>query len=305
MQLAFDQVSFTYDAQLAKRRKKEERAATADWGNSPDSLWALQEVTFCVNEGDFLGIAGHTGSGKSTLVQHMNGLLSPTRGRVTFDGQDLAGKAARAACRSTVGVVFQYPERQLFAASVYDDVAFGPRNLKLSAEEVDERVRASLEAVGLSFDQLKDVSPFELSGGQQRRVAFAGVLAMKPQMLVLDEPAAGLDPQAKSDFLHLVSRLHQQGLTIVMISHNMEDLAHLCTRLVVLNQGRIVLEGSPEQVFCQEEQLRSIGLDIPEAQRLANSLRARGVALPQRLYARAEDLAADCAALYQAKAARA
>ena len=301
MQLAFDQVSFTYDAQTAKRKGKT-AAAAADWGNSPDDLWALRNVSLTVNEGDFLGIAGHTGSGKSTLVQHMNGLLSPTQGRVTFDGQDLSAKAAQKACRGAVGVVFQYPERQLFAATVYDDVAFGPRNLKLDALEVDQRVHAALEAVGLSCDQLGAVSPFELSGGQQRRVAFAGVLAMNPQMLVLDEPAAGLDPEAKSSMLNLVAQLHSQGMTIVMISHNMEDLARLCTRLVVLNQGSVVLEGTPDQVFSQEEQLHAIGLDIPAAQALANRLRARGVNLPQGLYATAEELAAACASLYQAKA---
>lgn len=300
MQLAFDQVSFTYNASEAKKRKSN-GGAEADWGSAPHSAWALADVSFTVNDGSFLGIAGHTGSGKSTLVQHMNGLLSPTRGRVTFDGQDLAGKAAGAICRNAVGVVFQYPERQLFAATVYDDVAFGPRNQKLDAVEVDARVRNALAAVGLSCDELGAVSPFDLSGGQQRRVAFAGVLAMNPQMLVLDEPTAGLDPEAKSSFLSLIKDLHNQGLTIVMVSHNMEDLAALCTSIIVLNQGRIVLEGTPEQVFSHDEQLHRIGLDIPAAQALANRLRARGIALPEGLYANATQLAAACAALYRTK----
>ena len=304
MQLAFDQVSFTYDASLARTEKKQAKKAAkqrsavsnarteaaispndaateaaslaasagvanadeaasathvagttpsptayADWGNNPDNQWALQNISFTVNEGDFLGIAGHTGSGKSTLLQHMNGLLEPTRGRITLDGADLADKAARKSCRNAVGVVFQYPERQLFASTVYDDVAFGPRNLKLGDIEVDRRVRASLESVGLSCDDLGNASPFELSGGQQRRVAFAGVLAMNPQVLVLDEPTAGLDPEAKAMFLQLIDTLHKDGMTVVMVSHNMDDLARFCNRIIVLNQGQIVLEGTPEQVF--------------------------------------------------------
>ncbi len=343
MQLAFDQVSFTYDASLAREEKKRakkaakqrgtannanaetvgtraaasiagvagtadaaeaagaapSRTAYADWGNNPDNRWALQNVSFTVNEGDFLGIAGHTGSGKSTLLQHMNGLLDPTRGRITLDGANLADKATRKQCRAAVGVVFQYPERQLFAATVYDDVAFGPRNLKLDDAEVDRRVRASLESVGLSCDDLGNASPFELSGGQQRRVAFAGVLAMNPQVLVLDEPTAGLDPEAKAMFLQLIDTLHAQGMTVVMVSHNMDDLARFCNRIIVLNQGQLVLKGTPEQVFSHEEELHAIGLDIPTAQHMANNLRARGVKLPARLFFDAQDLANACAALYK------
>ena len=341
MQLAFDQVSFTYDASLTREEKKRakkaakqrgaasntnteaagagacapasivgvagiadatgatpSRTAYADWGNNPDNRWALQNISFTVNEGDFLGIAGHTGSGKSTLLQHMNGLLEPTRGRIALDGANLADKAARKSCRNAVGVVFQYPERQLFAATVYDDVAFGPRNLKLDDAEVDRRVRASLESVGLSCDEIGTASPFELSGGQQRRVAFAGVLAMNPQVLVLDEPTAGLDPEAKALFLQLIDTLHAQGMTVVMVSHNMDDLARFCNRIIVLNQGQLVLEGTPEQVFSHEEELHVIGLDIPTAQRMANNLRARGVGLPSRLFFDAQDLANACAALY-------
>lgn len=354
MQLAFDQVSFTYDASLAREEKKHAKKAAkqrgtvsnarteaaispndaateaaslaasagvanadeaasathvagatpsptayADWGNNPDNQWALQNISFTVNEGDFLGIAGHTGSGKSTLLQHMNGLLAPTRGRVTLDGANLADKTARKSCRNAVGVVFQYPERQLFAATVYDDVAFGPRNLKLDDAEVDRRVRASLESVGLSCDDLGNASPFELSGGQQRRVAFAGVLAMNPQVLVLDEPTAGLDPEAKALFLQLIDTLHRDGMTVVMVSHNMDDLARFCNRIIVLNQGQLVLEGTPEQVFSHEGELHAIGLDIPTAQRMANNLRARGVRLPARLFFDAQDLANACAALYK------
>ena len=339
MQLAFDQVSFTYDASLARTEKKQAKKAAkqrgtvsnartetagagacahasitgvagtanaapsctayADWGNNPDNRWALQNISFAVNEGDFLGIAGHTGSGKSTLLQHMNGLLEPTRGRITLDGANLADNAARKQCRNAVGVVFQYPERQLFAATVYDDVAFGPRNLKLDDIEVDRRVRASLESVGLSCDDLGNASPFELSGGQQRRVAFAGVLAMNPQVLVLDEPTAGLDPEAKAMFLQLIDTLHKDGMTVVMVSHNMDDLARFCNRIIVLNQGQLVLEGTPEQVFSHEGELHAIGLDIPTAQRMANNLRAHGVRLPARLFFDAQDLANECAALYK------
>ena len=350
MQLAFDQVSFTYDASLARTEKKQAKKAAAqrgaasnaraeaatspndavteaaslaasadaddaasathvagttpsptayaDWGNNPDNRWALQNISFTVNEGDFLGIAGHTGSGKSTLLQHMNGLLDPTHGRITLNGANLADKATRKQCRAAVGVVFQYPERQLFAATVYDDVAFGPRNLKLDDAEVDRRVRASLESVGLSCDETGNASPFELSGGQQRRVAFAGVLAMNPQVLVLDEPTAGLDPEAKAMFLQLIDTLHAQGMTVVMVSHNMDDLARFCNRIIVLNQGQLVLEGTPEQVFSHEEELHAIGLDIPTAQHLANNLRARGVNLPSRLFFDAQDLANACAVLY-------
>ena len=339
MQLAFDQVSFTYDALLAREEKKRAKKAAkqrgavsnanteaaeagacapasiagvagiadatpsptvyADWGNNPNNRWALQNISFTVNEGDFLGIAGHTGSGKSTLLQHMNGLLDPTRGRITLDGANLADKATRKQCRAAVGVVFQYPERQLFAATVYDDVAFGPRNLKLDDAEVDRRVRASLESVGLSCDEIGNASPFELSGGQQRRVAFAGVLAMNPQVLVLDEPTAGLDPEAKAMFLQLIDTLHAQGMTVVMVSHNMDDLARFCNRIIVLNQGQLVLEGTPEQVFSHEEELHAIGLDIPTARRMANNLRERGVRLPARLFFDAQDLASECAALYK------
>ena len=187
MRLAFVDASYSYEGGEAKKkrgRRKKDAARQADWGNAPDAVWALRDVTFTVEQGEFFGIAGHTGSGKSTLIQHMNGLVHPTCGRVLADGRDLAEKGVATEVRRQVGLVFQYPENQLFANTVYDDVAFGPRNMGLGAEEVDRRVREGLALVGLSFDELSERSPFDLSGGQQRRVAFAGVLAMEPEVLV-------------------------------------------------------------------------------------------------------------------------
>lgn len=275
--IRFEDVSFTYDPSEAKR-KRTPAQRQADWGNSPDSIWALSDVSFAVKSGEFLGIAGHTGSGKSTLVQHMNGILKPTRGRVMVRGLDMADKRSEAELRGTVGVVFQYPEHQLFAETVYKDVAFGPRNLGLPDDEVDERVHRALERVGLDFDAVSQKSPFELSGGQQRRVAFAGILAMEPSVLVLDEPAAGLDPAGRRSFLQLIARLHkQEGLTVVMVSHNMDDLAAMCDRVLVMNEGCLQSVGAPSQVFLDVEGLRSIGLGTTSAQSMAVKLAEGGM----------------------------
>ena len=211
----------------------------------------------------------------------MNGILKPTCGRVLVEGKDIADKKEASVARSKVGVVFQYPERQLFAATVYDDVAFGPRNMGLDEHEIDVRVRKSLARVDLDFEALKDASPFELSGGQQRRVAFAGVLAMRPSVLVLDEPTAGLDPAARRDFLALISSLHKEmGLTVIMVSHSMDDLAAFCQKLIVLKEGETFAMGAPETVFLQEKELEAIGLGVPAAQRMASKLRERGVPMP-------------------------
>ena len=253
MRLAFEDVSYSYEGGEAKKRRgrrKKDAARQADWGNAPDAVWALRDVTFTVEPGEFFGIAGHTGSGKSTLIQHMNGLVHPTCGRVLADGRDLAEKGVATEVRRQVGLVFQYPENQLFANTVYDDVAFGPRNMGLGAEEVDRRVREGLALVGLSFDELSERSPFDLSGGQQRRVAFAGVLAMEPEVLVLDEPVAGLDPLSREEFLGLIRELHAGGRTIVMVSHSMEDLAALSDRILVLSEGRLFRLGTPAEVFA-------------------------------------------------------
>ena len=280
--IEFDHVSHTYlDASRAKKNRSKKHDKQAKWGNDPNAVWALHDATFSIAKGEFVGIAGHTGSGKSTLIQHMNGILKPTCGRVLVEGKDIADKKEANIARSKVGVVFQYPERQLFAATVYDDVAFGPRNMGLDEHEIDIRVRESLARVDLDFEALKDTSPFELSGGQQRRVAFAGVLAMRPSVLVLDEPTAGLDPAARRDFLALISSLHKKmGLTVIMVSHSMDDLAAFCQKLIVLKEGDTFAMGAPETVFLQEKELEAIGLGVPAAQRMASKLRERGIPMP-------------------------
>ena len=276
-------VSFTYDAAEARRQRKagnKPAPKQAKWGNSPEALWALDNVTLEVCKGEFLGIAGHTGSGKSTLIQHMNGILHPTNGRVVAFGRDVAEKGAANDVRGRVGVVFQYPENQLFAATVAEDVTFGPRNLGLSEEEVSARVERSLRTVGLDPEEIAARSPFELSGGQQRRVAFAGVLAMEPEVLVLDEPAAGLDPKARKSFLDMVSHLHEEGLTVVMVSHNMDDLANLCDRVAVMSEGKLLMEGTPAKVFSRADKLTAVGLATTSPEHFANLLREGGLAIP-------------------------
>ena len=276
MPLAFESVGYSYDSPKERKRGRGD--------GSGARAWALRDVTFTLADGEFIGLAGHTGSGKSTLIQHANGLLHPTVGRVLFDGGDLADKRVAQACRSAVGLVFQYPEHQLFAATVREDVAFGPRNLGLSDEEIAERVGEALRLVHLDEEDIGERSPFELSGGQQRRVAFAGVLAMRPRVLVMDEPVAGLDPVARAEFLELIGELHRSGLSIIMASHSMEDLARLADRILVLAEGEIFRIGAPDEVFADVEGLRGVGLDAPAAQRFAAELRAAGFDLPQRLY---------------------
>lgn len=279
-------VSYSYSLSPRERRRWHKRSATAGksskqalWGNDLSSPWALRDVSLTVRRGEFLGLAGHTGSGKSTLVQHLNGLIRPQEGSVRALGLDLSNKKDAAAVKAKVGVVFQYPERQLFAETVAQDVAFGPHNLGLSQAEVARRVETSLSRVGLDLSTVGDKSPFELSGGQQRRVAFAGVLAMEPEVLVLDEPMAGLDPAARRDFLGLIDRLHRDGLTVVMVSHSMDDLANCCDRIVVMNEGAVFAEGTPAQVFAHADELKSIGLGVPAAQRMALALTEAGVPL--------------------------
>ena len=279
-------VSCSYSLSARERRRWHRRSAAegasskqALWGNDPSSPWALRDVSLTVRRGEFLGLAGHTGSGKSTLVQHLNGLIRPQEGSVHALGLDLSNKKDAAAVKAKVGVVFQYPERQLFAETVAQDVAFGPHNLGLPQDEVARRVESSLARVGLDLAAVGDKSPFELSGGQQRRVAFAGVLAMEPEVLVLDEPMAGLDPAARRDFLELIDRLHREGLTVVMVSHSMDDLANCCDRIVVMNEGAVFAEGTPAQVFAHADELKSIGLGVPAAQRMALALAETGVPL--------------------------
>lgn len=297
-------VSYSYSLSARERRRWHKRSSAegastkqALWGNDPSSPWALRDVSLTVRRGEFLGLAGHTGSGKSTLVQHLNGLIRPQEGSVHALGLDLSNKKDAAAVKAKVGVVFQYPERQLFAETVAQDVAFGPHNLGLSQAEVARRVESSLARVGLDLAAVGDKSPFELSGGQQRRVAFAGVLAMEPEVLVLDEPMAGLDPAARRDFLELINRLHREGLTVVMVSHSMDDLANCCDRIIVMNEGAVFAEGTPAQVFAHADELKSIGLGVPAAQRMALALAEAGVPLRCGGLYTVESLAAELADL--------
>jgi energy-coupling factor transport system ATP-binding protein len=242
---------------------------------------ALNDVSLTIEDGEFIGLIGHTGSGKSTLIQHLNALLKPTSGNIIIDGIDITAKGvALKKIRQTVGLVFQYPEHQLFEETVAKDVAFGPENLGLSNEEIEIRVKEALTLVGLDYDILKDVSPFELSGGQKRRVAIAGVLAMKPKVLILDEPTAGLDPKGRDEILGEIKRLHEtQKITVILVSHSMEDIAKLVDRIIVMSKGKIVLTDTPRKVFMQAEMLKNIGLDVPEVTQLINELNKKGLGL--------------------------
>ncbi len=253
---------------------------------SPLSTVALDDVSLTIEDHEFVGIVGHTGSGKSTLVQHLNGLLKPTSGQVLIDGEDLNGEHVnRRKLRQRIGLVFQYPEYQLFEETVAKDIAFGPKNQGLSPAEIDERVHYAMENVHLDYDKYADRSPFELSGGQMRRVAIAGVLAMKPSFLILDEPTAGLDPRGRDRILSMLEELHAcQNVTIVMVSHSMDDMARLATRLIVMADGKVRASGTPRDIFSQEDMMKSVGLDIPAAARLCRELRNRGVDLPPDLY---------------------
>ena len=260
----------------------------------PYETKALNDVNLTIGDGEFIGLIGHTGSGKSTLVQHLNGLVMPTSGRVLVDGMDLADKATdRRAIRQRVGLVFQYPENQLFEETVEKDIAFGPKNLGLDDNEIARRVKDAMRRVALDYDRLHDRSVFELSGGQMRRVAIAGVLAMEPQVLVLDEPCAGLDPRGREEILGLIKKLHEEaGTTIVMVSHSMDDVASLAERVIVMNHGEVVMDGTPRDVFSCGEELRGMGLDVPQAVQLAAKLRERGYDIPEGIY-RIEEIKAE------------
>ena len=239
---------------------------------------ALDEMNFSVDRGEFIGIIGHTGSGKSTLMQHLNGLLKPTSGAVLLDGKDIwSDKKLTRQARFRVGLVFQYPEYQLFEETVYKDIAFGPKNMGLSKEEIDRRVREAAGFVGLTEAQLQ-VSPFDLSGGQKRRVAIAGVIAMEPEVLILDEPTAGLDPVGREEILANIQAYRQaKNATIMMVSHSMNDVARLTDRLLVLNGARIAMDGTPDQVFARADELEGMGLDIPEVTRVFLRLKEMGL----------------------------
>ena len=246
---------------------------------TPFESRAVDDVSFTVNDGDFVGLIGHTGSGKSTLIQHLNALLKPAGGQVLVDGEDIHQPGRSLSARLKVGLVFQYPEYQLFEETVRKDVGFAPRNLGLSDAEVDARVSEALRRVGLSEGDWEK-SPFELSGGQKRRAAIAGVLAMRPEFLVLDEPAAGLDPAGRSSMRALVNSLHADGTTVIMVSHSMDDVATLCNRILVMNGGRLEMDAAPAEVFRQGERLRAMHLDLPGAARLRDKLNADGFDLP-------------------------
>ena len=256
---------------------------------SPFQSAAVQEVSFTLGEGELVGLIGHTGSGKSTLVQHLNGLVKPTSGTVLVDGVDLWSKGADLrTVRKKVGLVFQYPEYQLFEETVLKDIAFGPRNLGLSEAQAQERAREAAKAVNLP-EEVLERSPFDLSGGQKRRVAIAGVLAMHPRTLILDEPAAGLDPSGRREMLALLKALHGRGMTLVMVSHSMTDVSRLCKRVLVMNQGRLVMDGAPGEVFGRAAELKAMGLGLPRGAELALRLREAGFPLPQGLW-RMEDV---------------
>lgn len=245
------------------------------------AITAVDDVNLRIEDGEFVGLIGPTGSGKSTLVQHLNGLLKPTSGHVTVDGTDITAKGADLrSVRQKVGIIFQYPEHQLFDETVEADVAFGPRNLGLDKDEIERRVSAAMAAVGIDEVTARR-SPFALSGGQMRRVAIAGVLAMQPRVLVLDEPAAGLDPRGREEILGHIRRLHaERGLTVVLVSHNMEDVARLASRVVVMNHGRVAMDGAPREVFSRIAELTEIGLGVPPMTALAARLRTRGLDVP-------------------------
>lgn len=250
---------------------------------SPDTAYqkkALDKVTIKIQDNEFIGIIGHTGSGKSTLIQHMNGLLKPTSGEIYFNGEDIMEKDFdKKMLRSKVGMVFQYPEHQLFEATVLEDICFGPKNLGLSKEEVDDRAMEAMELVGLDQD-LISASPFDLSGGQKRRVAIAGVLAMKPDILILDEPTAGLDPKGRDDILNMIKEMHiKTGNTVILVSHSMEDVAKYVDRLIVMNQGHIEYDDTPKGVFRNYIELEQMGLAAPEITYIVNDMKRKGFSI--------------------------
>ena len=256
----------------------------------PEETRALDDVSFHIEEGEFVCIIGHTGSGKSTLLQHLNGLLKPKSGRIFVGDTEVTNpKTPMPELRKKVGLVFQYPEYQLFEEDVKTDVAFGPKNLGLDEEEIDRRVRQAIEKVGLDYEEIKEASPFELSGGQKRRVAIAGVLAMEPEILVLDEPAAGLDPKAHRNMLDMIKGYHEEtGRIVILVSHNMDDVAELADKVLVMDSGRLAMEGTPAEVFARGTELSEMGLGLPAMTEIVHELNLQGVAAKEGLYTPAE-----------------
>ena len=264
MSMVFDHMSFYYN----KGQK--------------DEVQALDSITMAIEKHEYVGLIGHTGSGKSTLVQHMNGLNIPQEGTLTVDSITTSDpKASLRTLRQRVGLVFQYPEDQLFEETIFKDIAFGPKNLKLPESEITERVRWAMEAVGLNYDTMRDESPFEISGGQKRRVAIAGVLALRPSYLILDEPTAGLDPHGRDEILKTVRKLYDDNpdMTIILVTHSMEDIAEQANRIIVVDKGRLVMDGTPHAIFARRKELEAIGLTVPQVTQLMQRLREAGLAL--------------------------
>jgi energy-coupling factor transport system ATP-binding protein len=253
---------------------------------SPFEKVALNNVNIEIKEGEFVALIGHTGSGKSTLIQHMNGLLKPTSGRIIVDGQDITKDGVKLTdIRKKVGLVFQYPEYQLFEETIEKDIEYGPRNLGLEQEEITRRAKKAMKMVGLDYEVYRNKSPFDLSGGQKRRVAIAGVIAMEPKVLILDEPTAGLDPKGRDDILDQIKILHEEyKMTIILVSHSMEDVAKLAERIIVMNNGEVELEGTPANVFKEIETLERIGLAVPQVTYLMRALRKKGFDVSDEVY---------------------
>jgi energy-coupling factor transport system ATP-binding protein len=255
-----------------------------------NNVKALKNINLEISKGEFIGIVGHTGSGKSTLVQLFNGLIIPSSGTVKVNGKNITNqKSNLKETRRHVGLVFQYPEHQLFEESVYQDIAFGPKNIGLKKDEIEERVKEVMGLVGLDYDQFKDRSPFNLSGGQQRKVAIAGVLALKPDVLVLDEPSAGLDPQGRKQLAELLQYLYQElNMTIILISHRMEEIAELSSRVIVMHQGEIVIDDNPIEVFSKEQKLHKLSLDLPQITEILHRLDEKGLKVNKNLFSISE-----------------
>ena len=260
---------------------------------TPFEVAAIEDIDLTIPQGQLVGIIGHTGSGKSTFIQHMNALLAPSAGKVSCGGQDInESKLSRRDVKHQVGLVFQYPEYQLFEETVYKDIAFGPKNMKLSEEEIDQRVREAAGFVGVE-EELFEKSPLELSGGQKRRIAIAGVIAMRPGVLILDEPTAGLDPAGCRQILDNICAYREKtGATVIIVSHNMDDVARIAERIIVFSHGRVVMDGSAGEVFSRAEELIEIGLDVPHATALAMALKKQGLKLPEGIYTHEQLLSA-------------
>lgn len=253
---------------------------------TPFETKALDDVSIKIEDGEFVALIGHTGSGKSTLIQHINGLLKPTSGQIIIDGMDITEKKVKlSGIRKKVGLVFQYSEYQLFEETIEKDIAFGPKNLGLSDIDVEKRVKRAMKMVDLDYEKYKDISPFDISGGQKRRAAIAGVVAMEPKILILDEPTAGLDPKGRDEILNKIKDLKKEyNMTIILVSHSMEDVAKLAGRIIVMHKGKVILDGEPKEIFKQVDLLESVGLAVPQVTYLVRELRKKGFDISDEIY---------------------